>query len=166
MPNAECRMSFRHSSWHSSFGLRYSLGIGISSFVIRLLTLAIRVYQLTFSPAQAFLFGSAGGCRYTPTCSVYAVEALRGHGLAAGTMLATRRICRCHPWGGCGHDPVPERPRPETGGRTDWSASSLDSQPGSKSGALRMGTIRAPRMRSEVGDLPIGIKPRILEARN
>jgi len=79
-----------------------------SSWLVRLLRLAIRAYQLTFSPAQAFLFGAAGGCRYTPTCSVYAADALREHGVAAGTLLAAKRICRCHPWGGCGHDPVPK----------------------------------------------------------
>jgi putative membrane protein insertion efficiency factor len=71
------------------------------------LLLAIRVYQLTISPAQMYLFGATGGCRYTPSCSVYAAEALREHGAAAGTALAVKRICRCHPWGGSGHDPVP-----------------------------------------------------------
>ena len=79
-----------------------------SSFVIRLLTLAIRAYQLTVSPAQIFLFGSAGGCRFTPSCSQYAMEAVQEHGALAGLVLAARRICRCHPWGGCGHDPVPK----------------------------------------------------------
>jgi putative membrane protein insertion efficiency factor len=78
-----------------------------SSFVIRVLTLAIRAYQLTISPAQAFLFGANSGCRFTPTCSAYALEAVRGHGAVAGGFLAAKRICRCHPWGGCGHDPVP-----------------------------------------------------------
>jgi len=79
------------------------------------LILAIRVYQLTLSPAQTFLFGPLGGCRHTPTCSAYAVEALREHGLAAGTRLATKRICHCHPWGGSGHDPVPKKQRSEVG---------------------------------------------------
>ena len=91
----------------SSFGLRDSLVIRISSLVIRSLTLAVRVYQLTISPAQTFLFGATGGCRYTPSCSAYAVDALREHGAVSGTVLAAKRICRCHPWGGCGHDPVP-----------------------------------------------------------
>jgi putative membrane protein insertion efficiency factor len=71
------------------------------------LIFAVRAYQLTLSPAQTFLFGASSGCRFTPTCSVYAVDALREHGAVAGTVLATKRICRCHPWGGCGHDPVP-----------------------------------------------------------
>ena len=74
-----------------------------------ILIFAIRVYRWTISPMQAFLFGNAGGCRFTPTCSVYALEAVREHGAATGTALAARRICRCHPWGGCGHDPVPEK---------------------------------------------------------
>jgi len=68
---------------------------------------AIRAYQLTISPAQTFLFGPAGGCRFTPTCSQYAADAVQAYGALAGGGLAARRICRCHPWGGCGHDPVP-----------------------------------------------------------
>ena len=46
-------------------------------------------------------------CRFTPTCSQYALEALRTHGPFKGTWLAVRRILRCHPWGGSGYDPVP-----------------------------------------------------------
>lgn len=84
---------------------------------VRCLTLAIRAYQLTLSPAQTFLFGHLGGCRHTPTCSVYAAEALRQHGVVAGTWLATKRICRCHPWGGCGHDPVPPKHGLQAGGQ-------------------------------------------------
>ena len=80
-----------------------------SSFVIRDLILAIRAYQLTLSPALTFLFGAGSGCRFTPTCSVYAADALREHGAVAGAVLATKRICRCHPWGDCGHDPVPKK---------------------------------------------------------
>lgn len=66
----------------------------------------IRGYQRLVSPLlHAVLPGS--GCRFHPTCSAYAAEALRRHGLAKGGLLATRRVCRCHPWGGSGHDPVP-----------------------------------------------------------
>jgi len=73
-----------------------------------ILIFAVRVYRWTISPAQIFLFGTGSGCRFTPTCSVYALAALREHGAVAGTALAAKRICRCHPWGECGHDPVPE----------------------------------------------------------
>ncbi len=48
-------------------------------------------------------------CRFWPTCSSYALEALEGHGLWRGGWLVTRRLARCHPWGGGGVDPVPER---------------------------------------------------------
>jgi hypothetical protein len=71
-----------------------------------ILIFAIRVYRLAISPAQFFLFGPAGGCRFTPTCSQYAMDAIRAHGAMAGGWLALKRICRCHPWGDCGHDPV------------------------------------------------------------
>ena len=46
-------------------------------------------------------------CRYTPTCSQYAVEAVKKYGAVKGGWLALKRILRCHPWGGHGHDPVP-----------------------------------------------------------
>jgi uncharacterized protein len=75
--------------------------------VQHILIFAIRAYRWTISPVQLFLFGSTGGCRYTPTCSQYAVESVQTHGALSGSALAARRICRCHPWGGCGHDPVP-----------------------------------------------------------
>ncbi len=76
----------------------------VSSFVIFL----IRAYQLIISPAQTILFGATGGCRFTPTCSAYAMDAVREHGAMTGTFLAAKRVCRCHPWGDCGHDPVPK----------------------------------------------------------
>lgn len=61
----------------------------------------IRVYQWGISP----WFGPR--CRYTPTCSQYALEAFQKHGIIKGGWLALKRIGRCHPWGGHGHDPVP-----------------------------------------------------------
>ena len=91
-----------------SFGFCHSFVIRASSLVIGVLTLAIRVYQLTISPAQTFLFGPVGGCRFTPTCSQYAMDAIRAQGAMAGGWLAVKRICRCHPWGRCGHDPAPQ----------------------------------------------------------
>lgn len=61
----------------------------------------IRFYQICISPYLG------QNCRYTPTCSAYAIEALRKHGLVKGTGLAVWRILRCSPWGGSGYDPVP-----------------------------------------------------------
>ena len=52
--------------------------------------------------------GRPSPCRFTPSCSAYAVEALETHGAARGSWLAVRRVGRCHPWGGSGWDPVPE----------------------------------------------------------
>ena len=69
--------------------------------------LLVRLYQWVLSPLKTALFGPLGHCRFTPSCSRYAVEALRLHGVLRGGALAVRRICRCHPWGGCGEDPVP-----------------------------------------------------------
>jgi len=67
----------------------------------RLLALPVRAYRLLLSPWVGH------GCRYQPTCSAYALEALEVHGAIRGSALTVRRICRCHPWGGHGHDPVP-----------------------------------------------------------
>lgn len=61
----------------------------------------IRAYQLSLSG----LIGRQ--CRYLPTCSDYADEAIARHGLWRGGSIAAARICRCHPWGGAGYDPVP-----------------------------------------------------------
>ena len=70
--------------------------------VARALTGAIRVYQ-------SARWGRPTGCRYVPTCSEYAAEAIEIHGPTRGSALALRRIARCTPWGGQGIDPVPER---------------------------------------------------------
>jgi len=55
------------------------------------------------------LFGPLARCRFEPSCSQYAIEAVRVHGAMKGGALALWRLCRCHPWGGCGVDPVPRR---------------------------------------------------------
>ena len=83
--------------------------ITVSLLVISVLVFIIRLYRWTVSPALIFLFGPTGGCRFTPSCSQYAVDAIRSRGVLAGGWLAARRICRCHPWGDCGHDPAPEK---------------------------------------------------------
>ena len=68
-----------------------------------LFILLIRIYQKIISP----LF--PGSCRFSPTCSQYAVEAIKNHGTIKGLYLGTKRILKCNPWGGCGYDPVPEK---------------------------------------------------------
>jgi uncharacterized protein len=75
-----------------------------------ILALPVRAYRLFLSPWVGH------GCRYQPTCSAYALEALARHGGIRGGWLTLRRILRCHPWGGHGHDPVPPaRPGRGTG---------------------------------------------------
>lgn len=82
----------------------------------RCLIALVRGYQMLVSPvlhALAHAMGVGGmGCRFNPTCSQYAVEALQRHGALRGGWMALRRISRCHPWGGCGYDPVPNK-RPD-----------------------------------------------------
>ena len=74
-----------------------------------ILILGMRLYQVLLSPLKVLLFGPLGRCRFTPTCSEYALEAIRTHGAFAGCWLAVKRLVRCHPWGGCGCDPVPKK---------------------------------------------------------
>ena len=69
----------------------------------QLVALPVRGYRLLFSPWVGH------GCRFQPTCSAYALEALERHGALRGSWLTLRRIGRCHPWGRSGHDPVPDR---------------------------------------------------------
>lgn len=73
--------------------------------------LPVRAYRLIFSPWVGH------NCRYQPTCSAYALEALEKHGALRGAWLTARRIGRCHPFGGDGYDPVPDpgprKPDPE-----------------------------------------------------
>jgi len=72
------------------------------SSVLRFL---VRAYQYTLGTVLP------ASCRYRPTCSEYACQALHRHGAARGSWLALKRLLRCHPWGGSGYDPVPEDPR-------------------------------------------------------
>lgn len=67
----------------------------------RLFLLLIRFYQICISPLIP------PRCRYVPTCSQYTIEAVQKYGAAKGGYLAAKRICRCHPFGGSGYDPVP-----------------------------------------------------------
>ena len=67
----------------------------------------VKLYRLAISPWLG------GSCRFQPTCSTYAIEALQTHGVFRGAWLAARRISRCHPWGGAGYDPVPGEQKDE-----------------------------------------------------
>lgn len=77
----------------------------VTSFISRcfvwILLLPIRFYRAFISPLLP------PSCRYTPTCSEYAMIALKRHGVFKGLWLSIKRIMRCHPWGGSGYDPVP-----------------------------------------------------------
>lgn len=76
---------------------------------LQLLLLAlIRIYRWVGSPLKRFVLGPGSGCRFQPTCSAYAHEAVVRHGALRGSTLSMGRLCRCHPWGGCGDDPVPQ----------------------------------------------------------
>ena len=74
---------------------------GLRKLVVWLLLLPIYFYKGAISPL------TPPSCRFTPSCSTYAIEAIRRHGRLRGLYLAIRRILRCHPWGGSGYDPVP-----------------------------------------------------------
>lgn len=73
----------------------------IKQILTWLLLLPIHFYRRCISPLLP------PSCRYTPTCSQYAIEAIKKHGPIKGLWLSIKRICRCHPWGGSGYDPVP-----------------------------------------------------------
>ncbi|MDE5635007.1 MAG: membrane protein insertion efficiency factor YidD [Muribaculaceae bacterium] len=73
----------------------------LSRMLASLMSLPVLFYRACISPMLP------PSCRFTPTCSQYALEALRRHGPFKGSYLTIRRIMRCHPWGGSGYDPVP-----------------------------------------------------------
>lgn len=93
------------------------LRLRLARMPVTLLTALVRGYRFFLSP----WLGSS--CRFEPTCSAYALQALESHGAAAGTYLTLGRLIRCHPWCDGGHDPVPTR-----AGRlfTRWPSSPLD----------------------------------------
>ena len=78
--------------------LRYLNALSTLFFI-----LLIKIYQLTLSPLLK------SNCRYLPTCSEYAITALKEHGLIIGLYYSTKRLLSCHPFGGHGHDPVPKK---------------------------------------------------------
>jgi len=81
---------------------RHSIIASVSGAAAWVLRLPIHLYRLTLSPYIGW------HCRFQPTCSVYALEALEKHGPIRGLWLTVRRIGRCHPFGGFGYDPVPD----------------------------------------------------------
>ncbi len=83
----------------------------------RVLITLVRAYKLLLSPS----LGSS--CRFEPTCSSYAIEALERHGAGMGSYLTLRRLARCHPWCDGGHDAVPQR-RPRLFDRRHFSSTS------------------------------------------
>lgn len=78
----------------------------IRTLLVWILIIPVRIYQWIISPWLPKT------CRYHPSCSQYAIEALREHGPVTGILLGTKRILSCHPWGGHGYDPVPPRGTP------------------------------------------------------
>ena len=82
--------------------LRKTAGVTLRKVAIAPFIFLIRFYQVCLSPLKG-----GPSCRFTPTCSQYALEAFRKHGPFKGFYFAVRRILRCHPWGGHGYDPVP-----------------------------------------------------------
>lgn len=79
----------------------------ISRFLSAVIRLLIRFYQRVLNPMLKVAAGPAMGCRYTPSCSNYYLQAVELHGPFRGSWYGICRIFRCHPWGGCGYDPVP-----------------------------------------------------------
>ena len=73
----------------------------ISRVTRQIYVLPIKFYQACISPMLP------ASCRFTPSCSTYALQAIMKHGIFRGSWLAVKRIMRCHPWGGSGYDPVP-----------------------------------------------------------
>ena len=73
----------------------------LNQLVVKILILPIKFYKYAISPHLP------PTCRFTPSCSQYAMEALKKHGAIKGTILTIKRLLRCHPWGGSGYDPVP-----------------------------------------------------------
>lgn len=74
-----------------------------NKLLLELIVFLIIIYKKCISPFIPY------ACRFEPTCSVYMIEAIKEHGILKGLYLGIKRICRCNPWGGHGHDPVPKK---------------------------------------------------------
>lgn len=79
----------------------------IARAVTAVIRLLIRIYQRILRPMLRFSAGPGAGCRFSPSCSNYFLQAVEAHGPLRGSWLGICRIFRCHPWGGSGYDPVP-----------------------------------------------------------
>jgi hypothetical protein len=104
----------RHDARGSRFaGMKVAAALTFARFLLRLpahaLLLLIRIYQRTLSPALPIFFGSACGCRFSPSCSHYAAGAIRTHGVIIGLTLSAIRLVKCTPLHPGGFDPVPPR---------------------------------------------------------
>ena len=86
----------------------------ISRFLSAVIRVLIHFYQRILGPMMKFTAGPSAGCRYTPSCSNYFLQAVEVHGPFFGSWYGICRIFRCHPWGGCGYDPVPSPGTPES----------------------------------------------------
>ncbi|MBQ8479083.1 MAG: membrane protein insertion efficiency factor YidD [Akkermansia sp.] len=75
----------------------------------KLVILPVLFYKRFLSRPLHVLAGPMAGCRFTPSCSTYFIQAVEEHGALKGSLMGIWRILRCNPWGGCGHDPVPPR---------------------------------------------------------
>ena len=88
------------------------VSVALSCLGVRAAVGLVRAYQLLISPWLG------RPCRHSPSCSAYAIEALRRFGVLRGGWLTVKRLARCHPWGTSGYDPVPAAPEPDRDGRT------------------------------------------------
>jgi len=111
-----------HPSPRAAEPARESLRAGLFA---RVLSVPIRIYRFLISPMLP------PRCRFYPSCSAYALEALSRHGALRGGWLATRRLCRCHPWNPGGVDLVPESPSLLRAGTGRWP-DALRSEPSVK----------------------------------
>lgn len=116
----------------------------------RIVLACLRGYQWWISPLLTALCGPGWGCRYRPTCSAYASEAIRRYGVWRGGWLALCRLARCHPWGGSGWDPVPGTAEGEDGAGLAGGDRSCGCGEGRKAAGLGPGGKGVPDRRKVV----------------
>jgi hypothetical protein len=95
----------------------------IARILTTIIRLLIRFYQRVLRPMLKFSAGPGAGCRFSPSCSNYFLQAVESHGPLRGSWMGICRIFRCHPWGGSGYDPVPPARHNGCGGNTCPSGS-------------------------------------------